>query len=342
MNKCKDKICSSSQICNPATGRCVLKTGKIGSQILKNKKSRSRSLKNRSKSPSRKKSPSRMKSPSRKKSNIPCKKPCRYDQICNPKSGRCVSRNGNIGKNILSAQPASFLKSYRKPHVDINNFDGTPEIEYKGYLYLVSRYKDTCVYKPSVDLKEVEYQSDIGVQWTLSDTSGYTGTLLFPLGFFIQLSECKHRLFACYLTLHNSLTNNTHANFLIYDTKLKTIERFEPHGSESLVAFNQYKLDYTLEELFKKHSIKYISPTYYCPYFGLQKLEEVEPDKNITDPAGWCAAWSLLYADLRIKNPDIPQKKLLEDMISSINKSGDKSAMTKFIRNYANFILHNQ
>ena len=64
MNKCKDKSCPPDKICNPLTGRCVLKTGRIGKKLaiqksksshkpIKKSKSRRRSIK-KSKSRSRK------------------------------------------------------------------------------------------------------------------------------------------------------------------------------------------------------------------------------------------------------------------------------------------------
>lgn len=48
MSKCENKNCPKEKICNPLTGRCVLKSGSIGKKLIKNKKrskSRSRSYK---------------------------------------------------------------------------------------------------------------------------------------------------------------------------------------------------------------------------------------------------------------------------------------------------------
>ena len=59
MSRCKDKSCPNNKICNPASGRCVQKKGKIGMELLeqnkksspsrklsRNKKDRSSSVKN--------------------------------------------------------------------------------------------------------------------------------------------------------------------------------------------------------------------------------------------------------------------------------------------------------
>lgn len=50
MSKCESKNCSKEKICNPLTGRCVLKSGSIGKKLIKNKKrSKSRSRRTRTK-----------------------------------------------------------------------------------------------------------------------------------------------------------------------------------------------------------------------------------------------------------------------------------------------------
>ena len=57
-DKCKTKVCASDKICNPDSGRCVLRSGKIGKKISSKKRSPSKSPK-KSRSRSRSKSPKR-------------------------------------------------------------------------------------------------------------------------------------------------------------------------------------------------------------------------------------------------------------------------------------------
>jgi hypothetical protein len=71
------KECKSYQILNPKTGRCVNKDGKLGQEILKNKKD-----------------------DKVKKDGKP-KKECKSYQIPNPKTGRCVNKDGKLGQEIL-------------------------------------------------------------------------------------------------------------------------------------------------------------------------------------------------------------------------------------------------
>ena len=79
----KKSRCKSNQIRNPKSGRCVKKTGKIGRELSRGRRSRSIS-------------PKRLRSPS------PTLKICKENQIRNPKTNRCVKVDGKIGRSILS------------------------------------------------------------------------------------------------------------------------------------------------------------------------------------------------------------------------------------------------
>lgn len=67
------KPCRTDQIRNPATNRCVLKTSKLGQQILK----------------------AIQKSPQKNA------KTCAQDEILNPTTNRCVKRTGKIGQKLV-------------------------------------------------------------------------------------------------------------------------------------------------------------------------------------------------------------------------------------------------
>ncbi len=88
--------CRSDQILNPATNRCVNKTGVIGKRILESRERR------RSPPPKHKKV---IESPP-KELEIPSKifDKCASNKVLNPKTGRCVLRRGTIGKKILEAK----------------------------------------------------------------------------------------------------------------------------------------------------------------------------------------------------------------------------------------------
>ena len=138
---------------------------------------------------------------------------------------------------------------------------------------------------------------------------------------------------------------DSHANIMIFDTKKKTIERFETYGGKSIAGENIFiNFDNKFEKLITKHiKYKYLRPKDICPLKGFQLLEEDSIEfgsasERKGDPFGFCGAWSFWYADLRMTYPDIEQKKLQQKAISIIKTN--PITFRKFIRNYAQFILN--
>lgn len=101
--KCTGVNCPSNKICNPKTGKCVLKNGVIGKKLIKHS-SRKKSSRRKSRRVSRRKSSRRKSSP--KKASEKCANViCTADKVCNPKTGKCVLKNGSIGKIIMQKKP---------------------------------------------------------------------------------------------------------------------------------------------------------------------------------------------------------------------------------------------
>ena len=109
-DKCKNKICSYGGVCNPKTGRCVLKSGRVGKKIGRASPRRA--------SP-RRASPRRA-SPRKAKKTCEDLK-CPTGKICNPVSMRCVKKDGKIGQKLLRKSPLrkSPLRSspWSSPHL---------------------------------------------------------------------------------------------------------------------------------------------------------------------------------------------------------------------------------
>ena len=74
---------------------------------------------------------------------------------------------------------------------------------------------------------------------------------------------------------------------------------------------------------------------------GPQFVEENQVSKTkflnkASDPEGFCGAWSLWYADLRLSNPDKEPRDLLEIAVDSI---AETKKLREFIRNYSLFLV---
>ena len=106
----------------------------------------------------------------------------------------------------------------------------------------------------------------------------------------------------------------THANVLLIDSKLNTVELFEPHGGRNSdselesISRAYYKINKNIKRFFKQYfpRLKFISPSTYEPTEGLQA--------RLDAFSGLCVTWSIMYLHYRILNPDVSPKKLIEYM----------------------------
>ena len=142
------------------------------------------------------------------------------------------------------------------------------------------------------------------------------------------------------------LSNGAHANILLYDKEHNSLERYEPYGKDFPPGFNynpEY-LDHNLKNLFinyftdvSNQPFKYYKPSTYEQKIGLQLLDTIEysKEKNIGDPGGFCAAWSLWYIEMRISNIKIEKGELLQKLINYIRlkKVSFRSVIRSFTKN---------
>ena len=132
-----------------------------------------------------------------------------------------------------------------------------------------------------------------------------------------------------------------HANIIIIDNNLQTIERFDPYG---VMDYNDIdKLDDLLDNKLnkiiskeKKVKYKYLQPKDFLRINSFQSLslhDDIE-NQNIGDIGGFCLAWCFWYLENRLNNPDVKQKEL----VSKLEKKliNDKSKIIEYIRSYAN------
>jgi hypothetical protein len=82
-------------------------------------------------------------------------------------------------------------------------------------------------------------------------------------------------------------------------------------------------------------NVKYVRPIEYLPKIGFQLLEAQEhyKTKKIGDPGGFCAAWSLWFADMRIKFGEFDRKSIVNKLIKEIRLSN--KSFKNIIRDYS-------
>lgn len=145
------------------------------------------------------------------------------------------------------------------------------------------------------------------------------------------------------------LSNGSHSNALFYDIAENIMERFEPHGSDYPSQFN-YNPDLLDEILHKKMNaiisaiygknikIKYYKPKNYLPKIGFQTFEsaEINVNKNIGDPNGFCTLWCIWYLDYRLRYVDKKPQSLVKNLIHQIRINN--YSFRTIIRNYSHNI----
>ena len=145
------------------------------------------------------------------------------------------------------------------------------------------------------------------------------------------------------------LSNGNHSNGLFYDIENHILERFEPHGSNYPNQFN-YNPDLLDEILHKKITnmlstiynknikLKYYQPKNYLPKIGFQTYDnaEINVNKNIGDPNGFCTLWTIWYLDYRLQYFFKKPQKVVNKLIHQIRINN--YSFRTIIRNYSKAI----
>lgn len=241
--------------------------------------------------------------------------------------------------------------------VQFTTFTGSLLDMLVGFKYLTKKYSDAISlfhshqetnpelekYYLSLGIQENPHQHLIHfeIRWIYQK-------LFFPPGFESIMTNIikSNRYKYIIIPIGIILSNGNHSNGLFYDIESKTMERFEPHGSAYPTQFN-YNPDLLDDILYKKISnlltiiygtpikIKYYQPKNYLPKIGFQTFEntEININKNIGDPNGFCTLWTIWYLDYRLKYVNKKPQRVVKNLINQI-KINNYSFRT-IIRNYS-------
>jgi hypothetical protein len=208
-------------------------------------------------------------------------------------------------------------------------------------IYLSRIYKNICIFLPMEEIeKNLPFTKESYIELTTKNTYAFSLLwinkiedifILYEPAYFNNMEEYIKYLKNCIkksdrmtiipLTLFSIPHKSAHSNILIYDKKLNTLERYDSLGS-SPQRFDIYNLDNELTIFSQKinKDCEYIKPENLHINKGVQTIEgEIGKELNKIK-LGSCSIWSFLYTILRLKNPDIPPKKLTELLNNSIHK----------------------
>jgi len=143
-----------------------------------------------------------------------------------------------------------------------------------------------------------------------------------------------------------------HANILIYRKSLNVIEHFEPHGTMQLDIYsniqNLYddigKLTDTMNRIIVEQNIidvlpkiTYIPPPDVCPSgIGFQRIEnelKLELTVQKKEGAGFCAMWSLFFAEMSILNPTMRSVDIIDRVSRWLIRDTQNIDIHLYVRN---------
>jgi len=238
-----------------------------------------------------------------------------------------------------------FLQTLSTPEISnkissgiLSQYQGYNKEQYKFMYYLLRKFPGVCfLIEPEID----KYEAPLLIDYR-------AGTYRFDNKFKELMYQCINNKSVRFIVIPLNIfwsEESGHNEVIIVDKKYGTIERFEPYG---IIDDSRIKDD-NIEKVIQRWgeevvnrvtptNYTYYSPYVLCPNINWQTFQEknVPLDQRI-DPGGYCVAYSLLYTELRLKFPDIPQDVLQEQLILSLNR--DPNLLLEFIRNYTYSII---
>lgn len=233
----------------------------------------------------------------------------------------------------------------------IRKWTGSSFIGELFFIYLFKKYKNNCITHRQ---SHIMYMADLGLQLyvkqrMLKQDREFYNTYLAQVT--EDIANCIARAKKTVVIPFSFKTGDGgHANLLIYRKQSNVIERFEPHGSEYQdKKVIQDLLLKTIDDFIKKlnnslvkkgvHKVTFINANEVCPYVkGLQGLEEDIEDKLRIEGGGYCAAWSMFFAELALKNQELNSNQIMEIIFRKISTPSGTEYLRKMIRGYVNYI----
>lgn len=220
--------------------------------------------------------------------------------------------------------------------VSKTDFRGNAEYNLKTMKYLARKYNKDCVVIPDTRLRDSLKQSEVSLRWNQTNDNSVDGYITVPKGFWKSLDKCKNnKRFVIFPFGFTCANGEGHANYMVYDSRIKHLERFEPYGHNPNKCINAPGLDDAIQNLLKDkwEIVKYHKPADFIPPKGIQTLQKQENKENKDDPTGFCSVWAAWYAELRLSNPDVPRNDIIKNAITEVTNRPE--TFTEFVRNYS-------
>ena len=139
-------------------------------------------------------------------------------------------------------------------------------------------------------------------------------------------------IFFTFIIIFSKKCKLSHANIIVIDLVEKTVERFEPYGKTVPDDIDD-EIQITIDKLFTEFVLKfinlgdyeYLSPIKISQKFGIQTVADAY--------CGMCITISMMYLQLRIMNPDIPPKIVINNLLKI-----PRDELLKKVLRYAKYV----
>ena len=253
-----------------------------------------------------------------------------------------------VNKNI-----ARKLDELEKKGETIFAFGGHINILTMFELFLIKKYKSKCIVfgNKTNEYRPIGLIIKIKMKYTNEEEEEMKEDFQYISKKLVECIKKGENTIIIPITYYKG--NGSHANVLIYRKNLNQLEQFEPHG-ESFVQDEKLQnvllkvmkmLTNTLNFDLKKNNlpqVNYVEASQVCPYIrGLQLLEtDSKIQKSQKEPLGYCAAWSMFFSELCLKNPEISSSEIMNDIYYYLTtKPSAENYLKKVIRGYAGYIF---
>lgn len=255
---------------------------------------------------------------------------------------------------VPTATVDGMLDLLQQVAVDQTSFTGTTLNAFAGLFHFVKTYRHACA------VLSLEHTEDdawrYGLQWFChyEKQDKCDRHLHVPHNFLRAFRSCSRskrvRFVFGLITLYESESGSKrvdgHENAFLYDTQDDSVEIFEPNGKDLGTFFDSAQYNKALADFFLKTVgvSKVYSSDDFCPVLSFQRVQTQEASssggvKLITDPEGFCTAWSLWWIEFRLRNAASisTRAQLVAQALDQLKKNA--STLTAFIRSYGEAIV---
>jgi hypothetical protein len=267
-------------------------------------------------------------------------KPCKPQQMYSSLLEKCVDPKKNIDIDVLSEELANIKYN---PNKKLQNIDSNAVLSARIMVFLMSKYPYAKFILPKdIPIPNIE-KEDFKIYWEVRDG---VGEVEFPNGYWdmfkTHVNDPSCRFIISSVTLFIKGHRASHANALIYDKTTNEIERFDPltlnlNDDYHIEDFDkEYKttVAHNVPSIFSKMP-KYYEPLKYCPKKRILQSMEAKDIPGI-DVSGNCAVWTWWYINVRLANPSVKRKDVVEIASKKLENMG---GLYKFIKSYQQYMF---